>query len=66
MYLSRRVFLASLVIGTCAILGCSDPGPTGMKNMQLGTGPSEKYEQPRKKGVKKGLDDAPPLPKAPP
>jgi hypothetical protein len=64
MGLSRRAFLAGLVTGAGALLGCSDK-PQGMQNMQPVAGPPIKKDLPLK-GMKKKPLPADPLPPKPP
>jgi hypothetical protein len=64
MHFTRRAFLASLVIGVGAALGC-DNSPKGMQNMQMGTGPGVHKDMPLKK-KNKPMPADPVAPKAPP
>ena len=64
MYFPRCIFLGSLVVCACFILGCSDESK-GMKNMQPGTGPDVQKDLPLKKG-KKPMPPDPASPKPPP
>jgi hypothetical protein len=64
MRFPRWVRLVTVPIFLTTLLGCGNK-PTGMANMQLGTGPNIQKELKSRK-TKRELPPEPPPPKAPP
>jgi hypothetical protein len=66
MLVTRRSFILGLMAVVGCGLGCTSSEPTGMKNLQLGEGPTREITQPQKGANRKPEPDVPPSPKAPP
>jgi hypothetical protein len=64
----RHCLPASLVLGVCVCLGCSDTSTQKMRNFKEGTGPDMKYGEIKSKDGKvvKRFPDEAPEPQAPP